>query len=84
MRRRCAPGNVGNAIAQRAVKLVAESVGGAVVDASDAALGRLVTGRVIETVAAQLLLHGNAFVQVLRDADGSAAELCYIRCGRNA
>ena len=28
----------------------------------------------IETVAAQLLLHGNAYVQVLRDADGGAAE----------
>ena len=33
----------------------------------------------IETVAAQLLLHGNAYVQVLRDADGAAAELYALR-----
>ncbi len=72
-------GYVGNAIAQRAVKLVAESVGGAVVDASNAGLGALVTGALTATVAAQLLLHGNAFVQVLRDAEGQPVELYPLR-----
>ncbi|KQM92751.1 hypothetical protein ASE77_08640 [Sphingomonas sp. Leaf226] len=71
---------LGNAVAQRAVKLVVEGVGSAPLDGSDPALVALVTARsggqmLIETVAAQLLLHGNAYVQVLRDADGGAAEL---------
>ena len=58
--------NAGNAVAQRAVKLVAESVGDAPLAASDealAALAALVAARsggqaLLETVAAQLLLHG--------------------------
>ncbi|MBB4154894.1 hypothetical protein GGQ80_002810 [Sphingomonas jinjuensis] len=54
---------LGNAVAQRAVKLVAESVAGAPIAASDPALLALVTARsggqaLVETVAAQLLLHG--------------------------
>ena len=52
-----------NAIAQRAVKLVAESIGDAPVEASSPALLALATARmggirVLETVAAQLQLHG--------------------------
>lgn len=52
-----------NAIAQRAVKLVAEAVAGAPLTASDPALAALVSARsagqsLLETVAAQLLLHG--------------------------
>ena len=75
---------LGNAVAQRAVKLVVEGVGSAPLDGSDPALVALVTARsggqmLIETVAAQLLLHGNAYVQVLRDADGGAAELYALR-----
>ncbi|TPG15388.1 phage portal protein [Sphingomonas oligophenolica] len=74
----------GNAIAQRAVKLVAESVAGAPVVASDPGLLALVEARsggqaLLETLAAQLLLHGNAYVQVLRDAEGGAAELFALR-----
>ena len=77
-------GYLGNAVAQRAVKLVAEGIGGAPLDASDARLVTLMTGRasgrrLIETVAAQLMLHGNAFVQVLRDADGGLAALYPLR-----
>jgi HK97 family phage portal protein len=75
---------LGNAVAQRAVKLVAESVAEAPIAASDPALLALVAARsggqaLVETVAAQLLLHGNAYVQVLRDADGGAAELYALR-----
>lgn len=77
-------GYAGNAVAQRAVKLVAESVGGAPLTGSDPELVRLVAARsggqaLLETAAAQLLLHGNAFIQVLRDAEGRAAELYALR-----
>ena len=78
-----------NAIAQRAVRLVAEAVGNAALVASDPALAALATARsggqsLIETVAAQLLLHGNAFIQVLRDAEGGVAELFALRPERVA
>ncbi|MGP7796953.1 phage portal protein [Sphingomonas sp. CLY1604] len=82
-------GFVGNAIAQRAVKLVAESVATAPVTASDPALAALVAARsggqvLLESVAAQLLLHGNAYVQVLRDGEGGAAALYALRPERVA
>lgn len=74
----------GNAIAQRAVKLVAEGVSGAPLQASVPALATLVAARsgglaLLETVAAQLLLHGNAYVQVLRDAEGGVGALYPLR-----
>jgi len=73
-------GYCANAIAQRAVKLVAEGVEGAPLDADDARLRALAGGRgVLEAVAAQVLLHGNAFVQVLRDGDGQVVELFALR-----
>ncbi len=73
-------GYCGNAIAQRAVKLVAEGVEGAPLDVSDARLRALTGSRgLLETVAAQLLLHGNAFVQVLRDGDRQVVELFALR-----
>ena len=75
---------LGNAVAQRAVRLVAESVAGAPLLASDAAVAALVGARsggqaLLETIAAQLLLHGNAYVQVLRDPGGDVAELFALR-----
>lgn len=73
-----------NPIAQRAVKLVAEGVASAPLTASDPALVALVTARsggqaLAEAIAAQLLLHGNAYVQILTDADGRASELFALR-----
>lgn len=73
-----------NAVAQRAVKLVAEGVGGAPLNASDPAPAALVTARsggqvLIETLAAQMLLHGNAYVQLLTDSNGALAELFALR-----
>jgi HK97 family phage portal protein len=94
---------LGNPVAQRAVRLVAESAasaptfaeGGAVAEASTATgagppppcfagsaspfRGGLVAPGLIETVVTQLLLHGNAFVQILCDADGVPAELFALR-----
>ncbi|MCW1383206.1 phage portal protein [Novosphingobium sp. KCTC 2891] len=76
-----------NPVAQRAVRLVAESLGGAPLTASDPALAALVNATsagqaLIETLASQMLLHGNAYVQVLRDADGEPAELFALRPDR--
>ncbi|WP_066650212.1 MULTISPECIES: phage portal protein [Sphingomonas] len=73
-----------NAIAQRCVRLVAEGVGGAPLIASDPALAALVSVRsggqaLVETVAAQLLLHGNAYVQIATDGAGDVAELFALR-----
>ena len=80
---------LGNPVAQRAVKLVAEAVGGATVFQRDekknspsTGSGRavsLIAAELLETVAAQLLLHGNAFVQILCDAEGEPAELFALR-----
>ncbi|QDZ08686.1 phage portal protein [Sphingomonas panacisoli] len=77
-------GFVDNAIAQRAVKLVAESVADAPLAASTPDLSALVASRLLETVAAQLLLHGNAFVQVLDDGRGGVGELFALRPERVA
>lgn len=75
---------LGNPVAQRAVKLVSEGVGGAPLDASHPGLAALVQARsggqgLLETVAAQLLLHGNAYVQILARDDGAVAELFALR-----
>ncbi|WP_404336190.1 phage portal protein [Sphingomonas sp. MMS12-HWE2-04] len=64
-----------NAIAQRAVRLVSEGVGAAPLTASDPALVTLVSARsggqaLLETLSAQLLLHGNAYAQLLSDENG--------------
>jgi HK97 family phage portal protein len=77
----------GNPIAQRAVRLVAESIGSAPLSCSDDAVKRLVTKRsggqsLIETVASHMLLHGNAFVELLAGADGRATELFALRPDR--
>ena len=77
-------GYVENAVAQRAVKLIGEGAASAPILASSPALAALVEARpggvpLLETVAAQLLLHGNAFVQPLDDGAGGIAELWPLR-----
>ncbi len=77
-------GFVSNPVAQRAVRLVSEGVGSAPVTASDADALRLVAAKsggqgLVETMAMQLLLHGNAFVQVLTGPDGPPRELFALR-----
>lgn len=73
-----------NPVAQRAVRMVAEAAGAAPVVASEpqvaAMLARRTQGQaLIETVAAQLLLHGNAYLTVECDADGQAIDLYALR-----
>ena len=77
-------GYLDNPVAQRAVRLVAESVGGAPLAQADEEVMALVSATsagqsLLETVAAYLMLHGNAFVQVAKDADGRPVELFALR-----
>jgi HK97 family phage portal protein len=73
-----------NPVAQRAVRLVAEGIGGAPLSPSDPKLLQLVQATsagqsLLETLASQLLLHGNAYVQVLKDGRGKPVELYALR-----
>ena len=80
-----------NPIAQRAVRIVAEGAAGVPVRADPAGhravklLGGGATGdsrtgpMLIETIAANLLLHGNAFVEVALGSDGLPAALYPLR-----
>jgi len=76
-------GYLANPVAQRAVRLVAEAVGAAPFDAAED-VRALVRPALLNAAAAQLLLHGNAFVQVLRGADGVPVELYPLRPERVA
>lgn len=80
-------GFLGNPIAQRAVRIVAEGVGQAPVSCSDDRLADLINATsagqsLIETLAAHLLLHGNGFVQIVKDASGRPVELFALRPDR--
>ena len=73
-----------NPVAQRAVRLVAEGIAGAPLLPADPKLVGLVGATsagqsLLETLASQLLLHGNAFVQVLKDGRGHPCELFALR-----
>ena len=77
-------GYLNNAIAQRSVRLVAQGLASAPVEASSPELLALVAARsggqaLTETVAAHLLLHGNAYVQIMVDPAGEVAELFALR-----
>lgn len=73
-----------NPVAQRSVRIVAEGVGGAPLDGGDPAFAKLLRGSagtvpLLEVLASQLVLHGNAFVQVVKDAAGAPVELFPLR-----
>ena len=75
---------LGNAVAQRAVRLVAEGVGAAPVAASSPELAALVASHsggqgLMETLAAHVLLHGNGYVQLIGDGAGGVGELFALR-----
>ena len=77
-------GYMRNPVAQRAVRMVCDGLSGAPIEASSGPLLRLVQERsggqaLLGTVAAQLLLHGNAYVQVMTDPAGEAVELFALR-----
>lgn len=72
---------LGNPIAQRAVRLIADSVAWAPVYAPEGEAGgaTLATPSLLEAVTTHLLLHGNAFVRVIEDGDAMPAELFALR-----
>ena len=81
---------LGNPVAQRALRLVSEAVGGAALLAEggsakdrERALALVQAPSagqgLVETLAAHLLLHGNGYVQVATGADGEVAELFALR-----
>lgn len=80
-------GFLANPIAQRSVRLLAEGIGQAPLDCSDPRLAALVTATsagqsLIETLAAHLLLHGNGYIQIIKDATGTPVELFALRPDR--
>ncbi len=77
-------GYLNNVVAQRAVRLVAEGVASVPLSASDEAALAMVKATsggqsLLETLAAQLLLHGNGYVQLLTAPDGAVCELYALR-----
>ncbi len=77
-------GFLANPIAQRAVKIVSEGVGQAPLQSSDDRLMALVSATsagqsLVETLCAQLVLHGNGYVQIIKDASGTPVELFALR-----
>ena len=77
---------LGNAIAQRAVRLVAEQAGGVPIVADDAhaPVARLISAAsagqgLVETLAMYLLLHGNGYVHIALDSAGTPGELFALR-----
>lgn len=78
---------VENAIAQRAVRIVAEGVGGApLADLPDdiaILVNQTSAGQsLLETIAAHLLLHGNAYVQIICGGANKPTELFALRPDR--
>jgi HK97 family phage portal protein len=73
-----------NPVAQRAVRIVAEGVGSAPVAVDDDEVRQLLATTsagqsLLETLAAQVLLHGNGFVQIIRDGGNRPVELFALR-----
>ncbi|BDI59629.1 phage portal protein [Qipengyuania nanhaisediminis] len=80
-------GFLGNPIAQRAVRIVAEGVGQAPLTGEGSDLHALVTATsagqsLVETLAAHILLNGNGFIQIIKDASGQPVELFALRPDR--
>lgn len=73
-----------NPVAQRAVRIIAEGVAGAPLVSEDARLLDLIACScgpqpLLETLAAQLALHGNAYVQIVKDGTGTPIDLHPLR-----
>ena len=80
---------VDNPVAQRAARIVAEGVGSAPLSSKNPQLLNLVNAAsagqsLLETLAMQLLLHGNGYVQIMKDASGTPIELFALRPERVA
>ncbi|WP_370033639.1 phage portal protein [Qipengyuania mesophila] len=82
--REVAEAYLANPVAQRSVRIVAEGVGGAPLACADDRLAALLACScgaqpLLEVLAAQLALHGNAYVQLVKDGSGMPVELFPLR-----
>ncbi|MBO6767061.1 MAG: phage portal protein [Erythrobacter sp.] len=82
--REVAEAYLANPVAQRAIRIVAEGVGGAPLACSDERLAKLFacsggSQPLLEVLTAQLSLHGNAYVQIVKDGAGVPIELYPLR-----
>jgi HK97 family phage portal protein len=68
-----------NPVGQRAVRLVSGMLGSLTVDGDERAVALASTDGLLEGIAANLLLHGNAYVQLIADDRDRPAELCQLR-----
>jgi HK97 family phage portal protein len=72
-----------NPVGLRSVRLVAGAIGGLVVESAggeaEQAGAAALAKSVLEGVSAALLLHGNAFVQLIADSHGAPRELALLR-----
>ena len=73
-----------NPVAQRAIRIVAEAVGSAPLVMESEAIGELMATNaggqpLLDMLAVHLLLHGNAYVQVVKDACGDPVDLFALR-----
>lgn len=76
-----------NPIVQRAVRIASEGIAQAPLASSHPEVTQLVTATsagqpFLETLAAHLLLHGNGYVQIVKDASGKPVELFALRPDR--
>ncbi|MGY8974625.1 MAG: phage portal protein [Sphingomonadales bacterium] len=83
-KREVAEAYLANPVAQRSMRIVAEGVGSAPVACDDARLAKLLAKScgsqpLLEVLAAQLALHGNAYVQLIKDGAGVPVELFPLR-----
>ena len=68
-----------NPVGQRAVRLVAGMLGGLTVDGDARAVALVKRDGLLESIAANLLLQGNAYVRLLADDEDQPAELWLLR-----
>ena len=68
-----------NPVGQRAVRLVAGMLGGLTVDGDERAVALVKRDGLLESIAANLLLQGNAYVRLLADDQDQPGELALLR-----
>jgi len=71
-----------NPVGQRAVRLVAGMLGALpvyAVEGDERAAAIVGSDGLLESIASNLLLHGNAYAQLLTGDDGAPAEICLLR-----
>src|SRR4051812_45853098 len=68
-----------NPVGQRAVRLVSGMLGALTIDGDARAVALITAGGLLESITANLLLHGNAYVQLIADSADRPAELCQLR-----